>query len=102
MDKVKEIDTIIDEIETTTDYKKKIDLINYTKVKIDKETDRVNEIIDEIKNLEPKKHKLYKKYSISELKDLYDTSDLEDKLKILQHISYINNKNESKLFNVDI
>lgn len=38
MDKVKEIDTIIDEIETTTDYIKKIDLINYTKVKIDKET----------------------------------------------------------------
>lgn len=102
MDKVKEINDVIDEIENTQDYKKKMELINYTKIKINKEMDKINDIIDDIKNLEPKKHKIYKNNNINELKELYDESDLDDKLKIIQHISYINNKNENKLFDINV
>jgi len=99
MEQINKFNLKIDEIEKLNDLDRKSQSVKEVKDELKNEQERVENMIDEISNIKPKKQKIFKGVTLEKLSQMFqDEEKLEEKLKIYQQISYLIELTKNQLF----
>ena len=99
MEQINKFNLKIDEIEKLSDLDRKSQSVKEVKDELKTEQERVENMIDEISNIKPKKQKIFKGVTLEKLSQMFqDEEKLEEKLKIYQQISYLIELTKNQLF----
>lgn len=99
MEQINKFNLKIDEIEKLNDLDRKSQSVKEIKEELRNEQERVENMIDEISNIKPKKQKIFKGVTLEKLSQMFqDEEKLEEKLKIYQQISYLIELTKNQLF----
>ena len=99
MEQINKFNLKIDEIEKLSDLDKKSQSVKEVKDELKTEQERVENMIDKISNIKPKKQKRFKGINLEKLSQMFqEEEDLEEKLKIYQQISYLIELTKNQLF----
>ena len=99
MEQINKFNLKIDEIEKLNDLDRKSQSVKEVKDELKNEQERVENMIDEISNIKPKKQKIFKDVTLEKLSQMFqDEEELEEKLKIYQQISYLIELTKNQLF----
>ena len=99
MEQINKFNLKIDEIEKLNDLDKKSQSVKEVKDELKTEQERVENMIDKISNIKPKKQKRFKGINLEKLSQMFqEEEDLEEKLKIYQQISYLIELTKNQLF----
>lgn len=99
MEQINKFNLKIDEIEKLNDLDKKSQSVKQVKDELKLEQEKVEDMIEKISNIKPKKSKKYKGINLEKLSKMFEEEEeLEEKLKIFQQISYLINLTKNQLF----
>ena len=99
MDQINQYNLKIDENEKLNDLDKKSQSVKEVKDELKTEQERVENMIDKISNIKPKKQKRFKGINLERLSQMFqDEEELEEKLKIYQQICYLIELTKNQLF----
>ena len=99
MEQIVKFNNMIDEIEKISDLDKKSKSVREVKDELKTEQEKVENMIEKISNIKPKKSKKLKEYNLQQLTEMFHgETGLDKKLKIFQHISYLIETTKSQLF----
>ena len=99
MEQINKFNLKIDEIEKLNDLDKKSQSVKEVKDELKTEQERVENMIDKISNIKPKKQKRFKGINLERLSQMFqDEEELEEKLKIYQQICYLIELTKNQLF----
>jgi len=99
MEQINRFNEKIDEIEKIDNLDIKSQTVKDIKEELKIEKERVEEMIDKISNIKPKRNKKLKGLTLEKLKTMFENEDsLTDKLLIYQQICYLIELTKNKLF----
>ena len=99
MEQINKFNLKIDEIEKMDNLDEKSKSVKLVKDELKTEKEKVEEMIDKIASIQPKKSKKFKGLSLDKLNKMFDDEEsLEEKLVLYQHISYLIESTKNQLF----
>lgn len=99
MEQIEKLNLKIDEIEKIDNLEKKTESVKQIKDELKSEQEKVDKMIEKISNLKSKKNKKYKGKSLEELTSMFsEEEDFDEKIQIYQQINYLIESTKNQLF----
>lgn len=96
---VRELENKVSEIENSSSWSSKIEMMKETKELINKNITKLDKLKDKISNPKNKRVKKYKDLSLDELLEKFEGGDLGDQILLYQQINYMITEIEDEIIN---
>ena len=99
MEQIEKLNLKIDEIEKIDNLEKKTESVKQIKDELKYEQEKIDKMIEKISNLKSKKNKKYKGKSLEDLTIMFnEEDDFDEKIQIYQQINYLIETTKNQLF----
>lgn len=99
MEQIEKLNLKIDEIEKIDNLEKKTESVKQIKDELKYEQEKIDKMIEKISNLKSKKNKKYKGKSLEDLTSMFsEEEDFDEKIQIYQQINYLIESTKNQLF----